>query len=514
MTTYTSDALRALAHAAPYGTVLSFVRRIDGATIHTPDAVSLPEGAQAFSKPGDARVLALMATDADTALDALRAQRWLADLAPAAPAPQPAPALPTPQTVATGPAAPQATDETAPHTPKGILVRVDPPTAARTPWAISHAIALALRDALHAGRAITFESALFSYTTFLCKDGHVLALQDGHTLWSLPFRPERNPHNGLCHDLCDHARRASAYFELVLQAAHGTHPFRVRMIPDGVALDHQGAEAATFVLKKERDTTGWKVRSWRSLIRGKPWTGKVSYADDMVKATLKRLAPPTPLFAVRDPATGTWLGGWTQEGDAVFEARFTKAKRWKRLADAQGHVLRIEGAYHHDAPTAPGWEDAVDTMYAEWADMSHAKGFSVPVEIVGVDPEDTTHVWIERDHATLQRMLAAKRLRNQRVIAPYGGPAAAALDAAADHPGRTTLVAVFDPAKAHVRWDAKAALKRLGIPTNRITLRSTKLEDEGMVWSALMEPQDAALFFDEVPSHLAKVSLRVADILA
>lgn len=179
----------------------------------------------------------------------------------------------------------------------------------------------------------------------------------------------------------------------------------------------------TLEVASKKSTT-WGVQNgktlaydglWLHLKRvsdGKTWC--IQFSDFNKHPEMLTSAQPVPVYVLRDTATGQWYSGnqtdWSRDNPgsgyistAQFEDKFTKARKFKRLADVRAHMLIVNGYY----------EGLPDTgSLPEWMRWDGKLEWPATMEIVEVDKvtKNEMQTWETSEHLAKMWRLRALTL--------------------------------------------------------------------------------------------------------
>jgi len=125
---------------------------------------------------------------------------------------------------------------------------------------------------------------------------------------------------------------------------------------------------------------------------GDLWT--VKFSDFNHGPMPKKVAEAIPVYGFRDTVTQLWYAECGYSGGISYADKFTKARQFKRLADARQHLL-VLGGYYENLPDTNG--------LPEWMRCDRAVEFPKTFEIVEIDKIRKVEMKCYETDKTLER---------------------------------------------------------------------------------------------------------------
>lgn len=310
------------------------------------------------------------------------------------------------------------------------------------------------------------------------------------------------------------AAQASITLAELLATLSSTLPgYSARLDDQGVDVHRNGQPYARLTLSYTKDS--WKSSAgffWRGPIHGKPWTQPLLNASRIMEAFLKREKIHEPVYAFRDRSTGLYYAGYDHTTHNVtFAPKRTKARIFKRRADASGHASYLAGVGADRRPTTHGWDDAYKVAdYEMNSPLSSPRPLPITCDLIQIDKQTAEETVCETGEEIALRV--GRRLALQRnVVKLYGYGSTAAIDAAqqANRTDLDTLVLICDPAGT---LDVRAALKAAGIGGKRSLARKATYTNHHptpslVTWSIAIPADAQAALLAQFPATTVTATL-------
>lgn len=343
------------------------------------------------------------------------------------------------------------------------------------------------------------------------KDGLVFTLLDTGDAWTMDSKTEDQPEvwSTACSEVSTIAMFL-AYLPATLPAYTAT------LDPKGVLVARNGQPYAILSLLHTKESWSSSTGlSWRGPINGKAWNTPLRGAKDIMRALVKREKINEPIYGFRDATSGLYYGGhdWGTRS-LSFVPKRTKARTFKRRADASGHASWLAGVGSDSRPTAPGWEEAYkEADYGMHDRLDYPCPLPATYDLISIDKgtgEETVCETAQEIEARVARRLALQR----NVVARYGYGSTAAIDAAekAERTDLDTLVLVYDASGA---VDVRAALKAAGVAGKKSLARKATYDSYHhttlVTWSLAVPASAVAAVLAALPDTVLANAVPFAD---